>query len=71
MIQTPKPDVSAEAVMWTLVKLFGNPHESGLRQRCAKLIQSIGIWQPELRDVLKARRKALDQAVQGMIVSLV
>lgn len=51
--------------MWTLVKLFGNPHESGLRQRCAKLIQSIGIWQPELRDVLKARRKALDQAVQG------
>lgn len=65
VIPTPKPEVPAETVLWHLVKLFGNPHESGLRQRCTKLIQSIGEWQPEIRDLLKTRRKALDQAVQG------
>lgn len=66
VVQSPRPEISAEACIWHIVKLFGNPHESGLRQRCAKLIQSIGIWQPELRDVLKARKNALDQAVQGL-----
>lgn len=61
-----RPAASAEPVLWTLVKLFGNPHESGLRQRCTKLIQSICLWQPELRDLLATRRRELDQAVQGL-----
>lgn len=47
------------------MKLFGSPHESGMRQRCTNLIHAIGIWQPEILDLLKDRRKALDQAVQG------
>lgn len=62
----PRPDVSAESLMWTLVRLFGNPHESGLRQRCTRLIQNMGIWQPELRDLVVTRKRELDQAVQGM-----
>lgn len=66
VVSSPRPDVPAEAITWNLVKLFGNPHESGLRQRCTKLIQAIGMWQPELRDSLRARRKSLDQAVQGL-----
>lgn len=65
VVPSPRPEVPAETVLWHLVKLFGNPHESGLRQRCTKLIQSIGEWQPEIRNLLKTRRKALDQAVQG------
>ena len=48
------------------MKLFGSPHESGMRQRCTNLIHAIGIWQPEILDLLKERRKALDQAVQGI-----
>lgn len=63
---SPKPDISTEGILWHLVKLFGNAHDSGLRQRCTKLIQSLAIWKPDLRDLLKARQKALDQAVQGM-----
>lgn len=47
------------------MKLFGNVHDTGLRQRCSKLIQSLGIWKPDLREILKARQAALDQAVQG------
>lgn len=65
VVPSPKPEIAADAVVWHLVKLFGNPHESGLRQRCTKLIQSLATWQPDLRDLLKARRKSLDQAVQG------
>ena len=52
--------------MWHLVKLFGNPHECGLRQRCMRLIQSIGIFDPGLRDLLLSRKRLLDQAVQGL-----
>lgn len=58
--------MNAEPVLWTIVKLFGNPHDSGLRQRCAKLVQCIAVWQPELRDQCEARKQALDQAVQGL-----
>uniref|UniRef100_A0A182M7M0 Mitochondria-eating protein n=2 Tax=Myzomyia TaxID=59140 RepID=A0A182M7M0_9DIPT len=66
VVATPRPDVPCEAIMWHLVKLFSNPHETGLRQRCMKLAQAIGIWQPSLRDSLLARRKQLDQAIQGL-----
>uniref|UniRef100_A0A023ER62 Putative secreted protein n=1 Tax=Aedes albopictus TaxID=7160 RepID=A0A023ER62_AEDAL len=62
----PKPEVPSEAIMWHLVKLFSNPHESGLRQRCTKLAHAIGTWQPSLRDALMARRKQLDQAIEGL-----
>ncbi|XP_040175537.1 uncharacterized protein LOC120908522 isoform X1 [Anopheles arabiensis] len=66
VVATPRPDVPCEAIMWHLVKLFSNPHETGLRQRCMKLAQAIGIWQPSLRESLLARRKQLDQAIQGL-----
>ncbi|XP_053698440.1 uncharacterized protein LOC128745398 [Sabethes cyaneus] len=66
IVPNPKPDVPSEAIMWHLVKLFSNPHESGLRQRCTKLAQAIGTWQPSLREALIARRKQLDQAIEGL-----
>lgn len=62
----PKPEVSAEPIMWNLVKLFGNAHESGLRQRCTKLAQAITVWQPELRESLKVKRTSIDTAVQSL-----
>lgn len=52
--------------MWHLVKLFSNPHESGLKQRSSNLIQSIALWNPEIRDMLRNRKKELDKAVQGL-----
>ncbi|XP_055385151.1 uncharacterized protein LOC129614526 [Condylostylus longicornis] len=63
---SPKPDVPTEAVMWQLVRLYANPQESGLRQRCSKLIQALGQWEPNLRNLLKERKKSLDKAVQGL-----
>lgn len=65
VVPSPKPEIAADAVVWHLVKLFGNPHESGLRQRCTNLIQSLARWQPDVRDTLEQRRRSLDQAVQG------
>lgn len=62
---SPKPEIASETILWNLVKLFGSTNESGLRQRCSKLIQSLTMWQPELRDSVNARRAALDHAVNG------
>lgn len=62
-----RPELPVEPIIWHLVKLFGfSAQEAGLRQRCSKLIQALGIWQPEIRDVLIERRKAHDVAVQGL-----
>lgn len=62
---SPKPEIATETILWNLVKLFGSTNESGLRQRCSKLIQSLTMWQPELRDSVKTRRISLDHAVNG------
>lgn len=65
VVPSPKPEIAADTIVWNLVKLFGNVHESDLRQRCSKLAQAMAMWQPDLRDQLKMRRRALDQAVNG------
>lgn len=61
----PRPDVDAETIIWHIVKLFGNYYEPGLRQKCAKLIQSIALWQPSVKNSLESRRRSLDRVVQG------
>uniref|UniRef100_A0A034W3A6 Mitochondria-eating protein n=1 Tax=Bactrocera dorsalis TaxID=27457 RepID=A0A034W3A6_BACDO len=63
---SPKPDVPIESVVWQLVRLFSYPHESGMRQRCAKLTQAIAQYEPSLRQTLRERRKSFDNAVQGL-----
>ncbi|SPP89943.1 uncharacterized protein LOC117591458 [Drosophila guanche] len=63
---TPKPDVPSETVAWQLVRLFSNPHESGLRQRCTKLLQALVKYEPNLRQTLRERRRSFDNAVQGL-----
>lgn len=70
VVPSPKPEIAGDAIIWHLVKLFGNSHESGLKQRCTKLIQSLAMWQPDLRDLLKSRRSTLDQAVNGISINL-
>lgn len=62
----PRSLISADLIIWHLIRLFSSPHECGLRQRCTKLIQAIAQWQPELRNAIVERRKALDIAVQGL-----
>lgn len=63
---SPKPDVPAESVLWQLVKLFAIPHDSGLKQRCLKLIQSLVQYEPNLRNNLREARKSFNDAVQGL-----
>lgn len=65
--QSIRPELPVEQIIWHLVKLFGfSAQESGLRQRCSKLVQALGIWQPDIRDVLLEKRKMHDLAVQGL-----
>lgn len=62
-----RPDLPVEQIIWHLVKLFGfSAQETGIRQRCTKLVQALGIWQPDIRDVLLDKRKMHDLAVQGL-----
>ncbi|XP_002073436.2 uncharacterized protein LOC6650147 [Drosophila willistoni] len=63
---TPKPEVPSETVAFQLVRLFANPHESGLRQRCTKLLQALAQYEPSLRQTLRERRRSFDNAVQGL-----
>ncbi|EDW99069.2 uncharacterized protein LOC6538844 [Drosophila yakuba] len=63
---TPKPEVPSETVAWQLVRLFANPHESGLRQRCTRLLQALAQYEPGLRQTLRERRRSFDNAVQGL-----
>ncbi|XP_030370855.1 uncharacterized protein LOC115621369 [Scaptodrosophila lebanonensis] len=63
---TPKPEVPVESVVWHLVRLFANPHESGLKQRCSKLLQSLAQFEPSLRQAVRERRRNFDNAVQGL-----
>ncbi|TMW52717.1 hypothetical protein DOY81_002167 [Sarcophaga bullata] len=63
---SPKPDVPAEAVLWQLVRLFSNPHDPGLKQRCSKLLQSLVQYEPNLRHTIRETRKSFNDAVQGL-----
>ncbi|XP_012160530.1 uncharacterized protein LOC101459611 isoform X1 [Ceratitis capitata] len=63
---SPKPEVPIEEVVWQLVRLFSHPQESGMRQRCSKLIQAISQFEPNLRHTLRDRRKSFDNAVRGL-----
>ncbi|XP_077292427.1 uncharacterized protein LOC143915593 [Arctopsyche grandis] len=62
----PRPDVQPELVAWRLVRLFSRQQDPGLRQRCGGLAHSLSHWHPPLRDLLMARRRELDKAVQGL-----
>lgn len=65
--QSMRPDLPVDQIVWHLVKLFGfSAQETGLRQRCSKLVQALGIWKPEIREVLLEKRKRHDMAVQGL-----
>ncbi|XP_013118485.2 uncharacterized protein LOC106095724 isoform X2 [Stomoxys calcitrans] len=63
---SPKPDVPTEAVLWQLIKLFSNPHDPGLKQRCSKLLQSLVQYEPNLRHTIRETRKSFNDAVQGL-----
>lgn len=62
----PRPDVQPELVAWRLVRLFSRQQDSGLKQRCGGLAHSLAHWHPPIRDLLMARRRELDKAVQGI-----
>lgn len=61
-----RPAISADPVVWQLVRLFSSHQDSALRQRCGRLVQALAEWQPGLRGELINRRRALDHAVEGM-----
>lgn len=60
-----KPNVSADRIIWHLVKLFGSPCDYSLIGKCEKLVGFIGAWKPELKTLLKEKESSWERAVQG------
>lgn len=63
---SPKLDVPTESIVWQLVRLFSNPHDTNIKQRCSKLIQSLVQYEPNLRHTIRDTRKSFNNAVQGL-----
>uniref|UniRef100_A0A1B0GGG9 Mitochondria-eating protein n=1 Tax=Glossina morsitans morsitans TaxID=37546 RepID=A0A1B0GGG9_GLOMM len=63
---SPKLDVPTESIVWQLVRLFSNPHDTNIKQRCSKLIQSLVEYEPNLRHTIRDTRKSFNNAVQGL-----
>lgn len=61
-----RPILAAEPVLWQLVRLLASYDDTSLKSKIAKLARTIFEWQPDFRRQLLSKKKALEQAVQGM-----
>lgn len=59
--------VGVDRIVWHLVKLFGNPFDYNLIQRCDKLVKFIGVYQPDLKIQLIDKSGSFESAIQGEI----
>ncbi|KAF2879590.1 hypothetical protein ILUMI_26589 [Ignelater luminosus] len=61
-----RPNLNAEPVVWQLVRLLASHDDPGLKTKVGKLAQVLIEYQPDLRRLLTTRRKAFEQAIQGL-----
>ncbi|KAJ8985983.1 hypothetical protein NQ317_013867 [Molorchus minor] len=61
-----RPNVNAEQVVWQLVRLFASYDDPTLKTKVARLAKSLFEYQPDLRKAVTSKKKALEQAVQGL-----
>lgn len=62
-------NVAVDRIIWHLVKLFGNPFDNNLVQRCDKLVKFIGNYQPDLKTQLSTKSSSFESAIQGEMAS--
>ncbi|XP_019865235.2 uncharacterized protein LOC109594456 [Aethina tumida] len=61
-----RPNLNAEQVVWQLVRLFASHDDPTLKTKVARLAKTLVDYQPEMQRMLSNRKKALEQAVQGL-----
>ncbi|CAH0555309.1 unnamed protein product [Brassicogethes aeneus] len=61
-----RPNVNSEQVVWQLVKLFATHDDPTLKTKVARLAKSLLGYQPDIQRILSTRKKALEQAIQGL-----
>lgn len=63
-----KPNVYPDQVVWQLVRLFASHDDPSLKTKVARLTKAIVDYQPDLQNEVTAKKKALEQAVQGKYI---
>ncbi|XP_017779345.1 PREDICTED: uncharacterized protein LOC108564744 [Nicrophorus vespilloides] len=61
-----RTNLNAEPVIWQLVKLFACHEDPTLKTKVGRLARALVEYQPDFHALLLQRRKALEQAVQGL-----
>ncbi|XP_023029011.1 uncharacterized protein [Leptinotarsa decemlineata] len=61
-----RPNINAELVVWQLVRLLASHDDPTLKTKVARLAKALLDYQPDFQRIISARRKALEQAVQGL-----
>lgn len=60
-----RPNLSAEPVLWQLVRLFATHEDPTLKTKVGRLVRSLVEYQPDFHRLLTTRRNALEKAIQG------
>lgn len=55
-------------MVWQLVRLFASHDDPSLKTKVARLAKALVEYQPEIQNEVTAKKKALEQAVQGKLV---
>lgn len=58
--------MNAEQVVWQLVRLFASHEDPTLKTKVARLAKVLLEYQPDFHRILSERKKALEQAIQGI-----
>ncbi|CAH1115163.1 unnamed protein product [Psylliodes chrysocephalus] len=61
-----RPNINAEQVVWQLVKLLASHDDPTLKTKISKLAKALLAYQPNFQTQIASRKKALEQAVQGL-----
>lgn len=60
-----RTSINTDLVVWQLVKLFASHEDPTLKTKVARLAKTLLEFQPDVQNQLTARRKSLENAVQG------
>ncbi|KAJ8917874.1 hypothetical protein NQ315_010787 [Exocentrus adspersus] len=61
-----RPTINAEQVVWQLVRLFASHDDPTLKTKVGRLAKTLSEYQPDFKRMVSAKKKALEQAVQGL-----
>ncbi|XP_056637011.1 uncharacterized protein LOC130445426 [Diorhabda sublineata] len=66
IVSGQRPNINADQVIWQLVRLLASHDDPTLKTKVAKLAKALLEYQPNFHMEILSRKKALEQALQGL-----